>query len=72
MTAEGTVGAPTCLICLEKVLNIVRILIRVDKRTKKTRIICHFVKRFDLILMLNHFGKWRFDYDFKSYFRQMI
>jgi hypothetical protein len=25
-----------------------------------------------LILILNHFGKWRFDCDFKSYFRQMI
>jgi hypothetical protein len=33
---------------------------------------CHFVKRFELISILNHFGKWRFDCDFKSYLRQMI
>jgi hypothetical protein len=30
------------------------------------------VKRFDLILILNRFGKWRFDCDFKSYLGQMI
>jgi hypothetical protein len=31
------------------------------------------VKRFDLILILNHFEKWQFDCNFnKSYFWQMI
>jgi hypothetical protein len=30
------------------------------------------VKRFDLISILNRYGKWRFDCDFKSYYRQMI
>jgi hypothetical protein len=45
---------------------------QVDKRIKTTRIICHFAKRFDLILILNRFGKGRFDWDLKSYFRQMI
>jgi hypothetical protein len=30
------------------------------------------VKRFDLIFILNRFGKWRFDCDFKSYLGQMI
>jgi hypothetical protein len=52
--------------------NIFRIIIQVDERTKKTRKTCHFEKRFDLILILNHFGKGLFDCDFKSYFRQMI
>jgi hypothetical protein len=33
----------------EKVLNIFGIIIQVDKRTKNIRIICYFVKRFDLI-----------------------
>jgi hypothetical protein len=39
----------------KKVSNIYRIIILVDKRTKKTRIICHCVKRFDSILISNHF-----------------
>jgi hypothetical protein len=39
----------------ELFFNIFRIIILVDKRAKKTRIICHCVNRFDLILILNHF-----------------
>jgi hypothetical protein len=33
---------------------------------------CHGVKRFDLILILNQIGKRLFDCDFKSLFWQMI
>jgi hypothetical protein len=39
----------------EKVFNIFRIIILVDKCTKNTRIICHCMKRFYLILIVNHF-----------------
>jgi hypothetical protein len=41
------------------------IIIEVDKCTKKAKIICHVVNY--LILILNNFGKWRFDCNFKSY-----
>jgi hypothetical protein len=37
-----------------------------------TQKMSHGVKRFDLILILNQIGKWRFDCDFKSYFWHCI
>jgi hypothetical protein len=38
-----------------KVVNILGIIIEVDKCTKKARITCHGLKRFDVISILNHF-----------------
>jgi hypothetical protein len=41
----------------ERGFNILRIIIQVDKCTKMAGKICHGLKRFDLILILNHLGK---------------